>query len=59
MNLKLNRNKKIAIFIIVIFILAIITYNNMNNSKNVKLETTYGDIIIELYDDMPTTTGNF
>ncbi|MFH0808465.1 MAG: peptidylprolyl isomerase [archaeon] len=26
---------------------------------NVKLETNYGDIVIELYGDMPVTAGNF
>ena len=30
-----------------------------NNNKKVKLETSMGDIIIELYDDMPITSGNF
>ena len=30
----------------------------MGNTK-VKLQTNHGDIVIELYDDMPITTGNF
>ena len=30
-----------------------------NNNKKVKLETNHGDIVIELYNDMPITTGNF
>ena len=29
------------------------------DNKKVKLETNMGDIIIELYNDMPITTGNF
>ena len=29
------------------------------NNKKVKLETNMGDIVIELYNDMPITTGNF
>ena len=33
--------------------------NNNVNSKKVKIETNMGDIIIELYLDMPITTGNF
>ena len=33
-------------------------YNNMEGKK-VKLETTEGNIIIELYKEMPITTGNF
>jgi peptidylprolyl isomerase len=28
-------------------------------AKKVKLETTMGDIVIELYEDMPITAGNF
>ena len=36
------------------------TGNVIGNSENkVKLETTEGDIVIELYDEMPITTGNF
>ncbi len=30
-----------------------------NNMVKVKLETTKGDIVINLYDDMPITTSNF
>jgi len=31
----------------------------MNNSTKVLLKTNMGDIIIELYSDMPVTSGNF
>ena len=31
----------------------------MNNNIKVKLETTKGDIVINLYSDMPITSGNF
>ena len=31
----------------------------MDNTRKVKLETNYGEIVIELYDDMPITVGNF
>jgi len=34
------------------------TVSDMENTQ-VKLETNYGDIVIQLYDDMPITTGNF
>lgn len=34
------------------------TVSDMENTQ-VKLETTMGEIVIELYDDMPITTGNF
>ena len=33
--------------------------DNKNSSSIVLLETSMGDITIELYDDMPITTGNF
>ena len=33
--------------------------NNNANNKKVKIETNMGDIVIELYSDMPITTGNF
>ena len=35
------------------------TNQENTNMKKVKLETNHGDIVIELYDDMPITTGNF
>ena len=69
-NIDLPKTKshfsKTAIFIILaIFVIAIILSNNIgnnnmeNNNKKVKLETNHGDIVIELYGDMPITTGNF
>ena len=74
-NIDLPKNKshfsKTTIFIILaIFVVAIILSNNIgnnnmennnmeNNNKKVKLETNHGDIVIELYNDMPITTGNF
>ena len=74
-NIDLPKNKshfsKTTIFIILaIFVIAIILSNNIgnnnmennnmeNNNKKVKLETNHGDIVIELYSDMPITTGNF
>jgi peptidylprolyl isomerase len=33
--------------------------STLSDSKKVVLETSIGEIIIELYDDMPVTTGNF
>ena len=52
---------KTTIFIIVlILVLAIGIYKMNQTSKiKVKFETNHGDIVIELYDDMPITTGNF
>jgi peptidylprolyl isomerase len=68
-NIDLPKTKshfsKTTIFIMLaIFVVVIILSNNMgnnmeNNNKKVKLETNQGDIVIELYGDMPITTGNF
>jgi len=53
-------NKKLVIFIIlIILVLAIGAYKMAGNSIRVKLETNHGDIVINLYSDMPVTTGNF
>lgn len=35
------------------------TITKMNSPTKVKLETNYGNIVIELYEDMPVTSGNF
>ena len=57
-------NKKTIIFIILgliiglIIIESFIEKNNMNNKK-IKLQTNHGDIVIELYSNMPITAGNF
>jgi peptidylprolyl isomerase len=57
---KLLENK-IAIFIIVLLILGSVIIYTMGNSNNkkVQLETNQGNIVIELYSDMPITAGNF
>ena len=54
------KNKKV-IFItaIVVVILVIVGYMMMGNNTKIKLETTKGDIVIELYSEMPVTAGNF
>ena len=48
-------------FLIGIFILILIKgiFTMSDNNKKVKLETNQGDIVIELYSDMPITSGNF
>lgn len=63
---KILKNKIVAIFIIalllVIFTLFVTkTVSNIDKNMNtkIKLETTEGDIVIELYSDMPITAGNF
>jgi len=62
---KILKQKPVAIFIIVVllglFTWAVMdTFENMGQeSTKVKLETSKGDMIIELYSDMPVTAGNF
>jgi len=57
--------KPTIIFIIAIFILIVgigiykMTGNTIDSGTRVKLETNYGDIVINLYSDMPITAGNF
>ncbi len=62
--MKTKLSKKTIIFLIGILVVisGIIFYMNYfegNMSTKVKLETTQGDIVIGLYDDMPVTAGNF
>ena len=54
-------NKKLVIFIIsLILVMGIYSALKMtDNQSRVKLETNHGDIVINLYSDMPITTGNF
>ena len=56
-----TKKSKIAIFIICIFLIIVIGIYKMNgtNETKIKLETSMGDIVIELYDKMPVTAGNF
>ncbi len=57
------KKKSIAIFIIALLIVIGVVYFAQQNknmvNKQVILETSMGDITIELYDDMPITSGNF
>ena len=55
---------KLVIFIIVLLFIGTMGYfkitgNTMVENTKIKLETNYGDIIIELYSEMPVTAGNF
>ncbi len=57
-------NKPTIMFIIAVLIVALgavyfMTNNNENSGKRVELETNHGNIVIQLYDDMPITAGNF
>src|SRR3989338_7483396 len=53
--------KVIATFIIILIILitGIILMVKKTETTRVKLETNYGNITINLYSDMPVTSGNF
>lgn len=59
---------KIAIIIVIVALLVLILIGNnfitgnatkAGMGKKVTLETNYGDIVIQLYDGMPITAGNF
>ena len=61
------KKKPVAIFLIAILLILFTGFvikmtDNISPKKEnskVKLETTHGEIIIELYSDMPVTAGNF
>ena len=67
---KILKNKAVAIFIIAVLLVGFTffvmkMFDNItgrvtdNMGTKVKLETNVGDIVIELYSDMPITAGNF
>jgi peptidylprolyl isomerase len=51
----------IALILLIVAALFIgkMTGNIVNSPTKVKLETNYGNIVIQLYDDTPITAGNF
>lgn len=51
----------IALIVLVVMALLVgkMTGNVVNSPTKVKLETNYGNIVIQLYSDMPITSGNF
>ena len=57
--------KKFTIFIIALILIIGVygvmkmTGNTISKNTQVKLQTNYGDIVIELYSKMPVTSGNF
>jgi peptidylprolyl isomerase len=56
----IKKHKYLGIFIILLIVVGGITiYQNMAKNKTVILETNLGNIEIELYSDMPITSGNF
>ncbi len=52
-------NGKIVMFIIIALIFVVGYYTMADGNKKVKLETSKGEIVIELYGEMPITAGNF
>ena len=63
---KFLKQKPVAIFLTVgllivftLFVMSMVGNINGNMVNQVKLETNHGDIVIQLYDDMPITTNNF
>lgn len=63
---KFLQNKAVVIFIIAVLLVGFVffvmkMFDNIDNkmATKVKLETSEGDIVIQLYDDMPITAGNF
>jgi len=66
MTKNILKKKPVAIFLIVvllalftIFVIKMVENIGPNKNVKVKFETTKGDILIELYSDMPITAGNF
>ncbi len=59
------KNKFVAILLAAIVLIGFVIFvmkmvgNILPESNKVKLETNYGDIVIELYSDTPITSGNF
>lgn len=60
----MNLKTVMSIIVLVLFVFAALiiskmTGNIIQSETKVKLETNYGDIVIQLYKDMPITSGNF
>jgi len=57
-----------TVIVAIVLVLCILTaliigkmtgYTIMEKTTQIKLETNYGDVVIQLYKDMPVTSGNF
>ena len=53
------KKTKIILIGLSVLLIAGLIYFNANKMTKVKLETNQGDIVINLYSDMPITAGNF
>jgi len=49
----------LAIIILLVLLFGILIFKMTEDSTQVKLETSMGDVVIELYSEMPGTAGNF
>ena len=58
LDIPIKMNKKIIIGLVVVILIGVYIFNMAGNTK-ILLETTEGNIVIELYDYMPITAGNF
>ena len=56
--MKISKNAILLICLFLIITIGIYIMTAENNTK-IKLETNHGDIVIELYSEMPITAGNF
>ena len=63
---KLSQNKTTILIILIIVLIAGIYFvpkrmvdTTDNMAAKIKLTTNHGEIVIQMYDDMPITTGNF
>jgi len=61
---KAFRRRMMALAVIVVVVVPVVLFYYFGSRPNadlnrILLKTTMGDITIQLYDDMPTTTGNF
>ena len=54
-------NKKVIVIIgiAIVLLMAVFVIIKMTEPTKVRLETNYGNIVIELYDEKPGTSGNF
>ena len=55
----MKKHSKILVVSGIVLLFLVMFLISQGSNTQVLLETTEGDIIIELYDDMPITTGNF
>jgi peptidylprolyl isomerase len=60
----MNLKTVMSVIVLILFVFAAVVISKMtgyvtNSETKVKLETNYGDIVIQLYSDMPITSGNF